>query len=73
MRAFLFLSFFLLLPAPAMAQSWYVGGHLGANFAHESELWNPASPGYEDYAHYDTGWGLGLAVGHRFGALRAEV
>lgn len=73
--AFLFASVFA---APAWAQDWYVAG--GATLSlldnPDSIIQNAPTPGATLYITNilkDTGWGGQLAIGHRFGPVRAEA
>jgi len=48
----------------------YVSGQLGVVSLMDGDI---TEPGFSGEAQYDTGWGIGGAVGHDFGSMRAEL
>lgn len=58
----------LVATSAASAQTWYAGGHLGLNLAHDA-----TSSGGDLVTYEFFGWGLGAVVGREVGSnLRAE-
>ena len=84
-RLFLVLGAFLLMAAQASAQDWYGALHGGKGWKNPAHMdftvttalpetlpWDELDGTYEADLDYDSGWGVGAALGRAFGNWRLE-